>query len=168
MSLAAEAATDDLKALYQEIILDHSKHPRNSRLVEHATCNAKGNNPLCGDRVTVTAKVTGGVIDDVAAEGKGCAISIASASLMTDALKGLAVETARRLFDAVHGLCTGAIDAPAAKAKLPAALDASVDKLASLSGVQHFPVRVKCATLPWHSLMRCLDGKREATTETTE
>ena len=166
MSALAQAETDDLKVLYQELILDHGKSPRNARLVEHATCNAKGNNPLCGDRLTVTARVNAdGIIEDVAAEGKGCAISIASASMMTEALKNVPVATARKVFAAVHQLCTGKADVDAAKAMLPASMSDDVEKLASLSGVKQFPVRVKCATLPWHTLMSCLDGKVDATTE---
>ncbi len=158
--------SDDLRALYQETILDHAKHPRNARLVEHHTCKAQGNNPMCGDKVTVTAQVTDdGRLQAIGFEGKGCAISIASASMMTEALSGQSVADARRLFDAVHDLCTGKVEATAVKEKLaPAAAD-SVDKLASLSGVRQFPVRVKCATLPWHALISCLDGKGQTTTE---
>jgi nitrogen fixation NifU-like protein len=167
VSAALKVEADDLKALYQEIILDHGKHPRNSRLVEHASCTAKGNNPLCGDRITITARVNNGVIEDVAADGKGCAISIASASMMTEVLKGLSPDIARQVFDAVHQLCTGKIEADGAKAMLPPSLSVGVDKLASLSGVKQFPVRVKCATLPWHALMSCLEGRADATTEKT-
>jgi nitrogen fixation NifU-like protein len=160
------AAADELKSLYQEIILDHGRNPRNARLVERPSCTAKGNNPLCGDRVTVTARIdAAGVIEDIAAEGKGCAISIASASLMTEALKGMPVAAARRLFEAVQGLCTGTADVSAAKALVPAALGEEIDRLAALSGVKNFPVRVKCATLPWHALISCLEGRGEATTE---
>ena len=158
--------SDDLRSLYQEVILDHAKHPRNAALVQHHTCKAQGNNPMCGDRVTVTAQVAeDGRLAELGFEGKGCAISIASASMMTEALKGQSLETARRLFDAVHDLCTGKIEAEAAKQNLaPDAAD-SLDKLASLSGVRQFPVRVKCATLPWHALISCLEGKGRATTE---
>jgi nitrogen fixation NifU-like protein len=146
----AEPLTDDLRSLYQEIILDHGKRPRNFRVVEHHTCKAQGNNPMCGDRVTVTAKVDGGRIADIAFEGKGCAISIASASMMTDALKGEAPETARKLADAVKDICTGRGAAPEMAPYL--------EKLAALAGVRQFPTRVKCATLPWHALLSCLDG----------
>jgi nitrogen fixation NifU-like protein len=158
--------SDDLRVLYQETILDHAKHPRNARLVEHHTCKAQGNNPMCGDKVTVTAQVSDeGRLQEIGFEGKGCAISIASASMMTEALSGQSVADARRLFDAVHDLCTGKAETDAVKAQLaPGAAD-SVDKLASLSGVRQFPVRVKCATLPWHALMSCLDGKGQTTTE---
>lgn len=159
---------DDLKSLYQDIILDHGRNPRNARIVEHHTCNVKGNNPLCGDRITVTARLSPGlVIEDIAAEGKGCAISIASASLMTEALKGVSTETAQKLFDAVQKLCKGDVDVNAAKAMVPQALTEQVEKLASLSGVKQFPVRVKCATLPWHAMMSCLAGRNDATTEGT-
>ena len=98
---------DDLRSLYQEIILDHGKHPRNAHVLEHHTCKAQGNNPMCGDKVTVTARVEAGRIAEVGFEGKGCAISIASASMMSEALKDQPLETARALFDAVHDLCTG-------------------------------------------------------------
>lgn len=157
---------DDLRTLYQEIILDHGKSPRNFRVVEHASCKAQGNNPMCGDRVTVTARVSpAGVLEDVAFEGKGCAISIASASMMSEALAGQPVATAQQLFAAVHDLCTGKLDTEQAKKAVPPALNDSIEKLASLSGVRQFPVRVKCATLPWHALISCLDGQAQTTTE---
>jgi nitrogen fixation NifU-like protein len=162
---AAAPLTDDLRGLYQEIILDHGRKPRNLRQVEHATCSALGNNPMCGDRVTVSARVADNVIEDVAFEGKGCAISIASASMMTDVLKGRSPDLAHQLFAAVHSLCTGKIDVDQAKAGLPADLADDIDKLAALSGVRQFPVRVKCATLPWHTLVSCLDGRGQTTTE---
>jgi nitrogen fixation NifU-like protein len=158
----AAPLSDDLRSLYQEIILDHGRHPHNFGVVEHHTCKAQGNNPMCGDRVTVSARVNDGRIEDVAFEGKGCAISIASASMMTDALKGQPVETARTLFDAVHDLCTGRAEAEAYE---DSALAPHLEKLAALSGVRQFPVRVKCATLPWHALMSCLDGKTIASSE---
>ena len=165
--MKAAPLSDDLRSLYQEVILDHAKNPRNARLIGHHTCKAQGNNPMCGDRVTVTAQVSAdGRLDEVGFEGKGCAISIASASMMTEALKGQKVDDARRLFDAVHDLCTGKREADAVKRDLAPATAESVDKLASLSGVRQFPVRVKCATLPWHALISCLDGKGQTTTET--
>ena len=163
-ALAEERGPDDLRALYQEIILDHGKSPRNLRVVEHATCTAKGNNPMCGDRVTVSARVKDGVIEDLAFEGKGCAISIASASMMSEALRGRTTDAARRLMTAVQGLCTGKADAAQAKQSVPE-LSGAVDELAALSGVRQFPTRVKCATLPWHALVSCLDGAGAATTE---
>jgi len=162
----AAPLTDDLRTLYQEVILDHGKSPRNFRVVDNHTCKAQGNNPMCGDRVTVTARVSpAGVLEDVAFEGKGCAISIASASMMSEALAGRPVQTAHDLFSAVHDLCTGKIDTDQAKALVSSDLTDSIDKLASLSGVRQFPVRVKCATLPWHALLSCLDGKTQTTTE---
>ncbi len=163
-----DVQNDDLKSLYQEIILDHGRNPRNARIVEHHTCNVKGNNPLCGDRITVTARVSSAeLIEDVAADGKGCAISIASASLMTEALKGVSTEMAHKLADAVQKLCKGDADVEQAKALVPQELADQIEKLASLSGVKQFPVRVKCATLPWHALMSCLAGRNDATTEET-
>lgn len=162
----AAPLTDDLRTLYQEIILDHGKNPRNVRVVDHHTCKAQGNNPMCGDRVTVTTRVSpAGLMEDVAFEGKGCAISIASASMMSEALAGRSVDMAHKMFAIIQDLCTGKIDAEQAKAAVPPDLGVSVDKLASLSGVRQFPVRVKCATLPWHALISCLDGKSQATTE---
>ncbi len=161
----AAPLSDDLRSLYQEVILDHAKNPRNARLVEHHTCKAQGNNPMCGDKVTVTAEVVDGRVANIGFEGKGCAISIASASMMTEALQGQPVATVRGLFDAVHDLCTGKADAENVKTALPAEVGESVDKLASLSGVRQFPVRVKCATLPWHALISCLDGKGQTSTE---
>ncbi len=166
MTAAAAPLADDLRLLYQEIILDHGKSPRNFRVVEHHTCKAQGNNPMCGDRVTVTARVSpAGLVEDVAFEGKGCAISIASASMMTETLSGQPVEIARKLSAAVQDLCTGRLETDQAKAAVGGALDDGVEKLAALSGVRQFPVRVKCATLPWHALMSCLDGKGQTTTE---
>ena len=161
--MTAEPLSDDLRSLYQEIILDHGKHPRNFRVVEHHTCRAQGNNPMCGDRVVVTVKVEDGRLSDVAFEGKGCAISIASASMMTEALRGAPVAQARALFDAVHEVCTGKAE-PEAFDQGP--LAEPMEKLASLSGVRQFPVRVKCATLAWHALISCLDGKAQASSET--
>ena len=162
----AAPLNDDLRTLYQEIILDHGKSPRNFRVVEHASCKAQGNNPMCGDRVTVTARMSpAGVLEDVAFEGKGCAISIASASMMSEALTGQPAAAAQQLFAAVHDLCTGKLDTEDAKKAVPPALSDSIEKLASLSGVRQFPMRVKCATLPWHALISCLDGKTTTTTE---
>ena len=152
---ATRSEADDLRSLYQEIILDHGKSPRNLRAVDHPTCKAQGNNPMCGDKIAVTARVSdAGVIEDIAFEGRGCAISIASASMMTTALKGRSVKAARRMFTAVQGLCTGTVET-----------DDSLGELSALSGVRQFPVRVKCATLPWHALVSCLDGSGAATTE---
>jgi nitrogen fixation NifU-like protein len=167
MSLAAVQDTDDLKALYQDLILEHSKQPRNARLIETPTCSAHGNNPLCGDKVTITATVADdGKLQDVAALGKGCAISMASASMMTEAMRGLTVAEAQSVFQAVQQLCTGKIDVAGAQAMAPTQISDHIEKLAALSGVRNFPVRVKCATLPWHTLISCLAGRTNASTET--
>jgi nitrogen fixation NifU-like protein len=132
---------DELQDLYQETILDHNRRPRNFRVIETAR-RSEGYNPLCGDRVTVYARIDGDVITDVAFQGSGCAISKASASLMTDAVKGRTVPQAEALIDRFHELVTGA-GGPAA---------ADLGKLAALAGVREFPARVKCASLAWHTL----------------
>ncbi len=137
----------DLRELYQEMILDHGKHPRNFRELEDCTHQAAGNNPLCGDKVTVYLKVADGVIRDVTFQGKGCAISTASASMMTQAVKGKSVEEARALFETFHALATG---------KTPDADPATLGKMTVFSGVSAFPARVKCATLPWQSMKAAL------------
>ena len=163
---AGTSLGDDLRSLYQGIILDHGKSPRNFRVMEHYTCRVQGKNPMCGDKIVVTAKLdVNERLEDIAFEGKGCAISIASASMMTETLKGRSIDAMWRLSKAVHGLCKGEFDANEAKALLSIDLASSIDKLASLSGVRQFPVRVKCATLPWHALASCIEGKTQATTE---
>jgi nitrogen fixation NifU-like protein len=132
----------EMRELYQEMILDHHRHPRNSGKLTGANRSAEGFNPLCGDRVTVYALVEGDRIQDISFEGSGCAICIASCSLMTDALKGRTVAEAEALFGRFHDLLTN--DA--------AVLDEeALGKLAVFEGVREFPVRVKCATLPWHA-----------------
>lgn len=137
----------DLRELYQEMILDHGKHPRNFRELESCTHQAAGNNPLCGDKVTVYMKVADGVIHDVSFQGKGCAISTASASMMTQAVKGKSVEEARALFETFHALATG---------RTPDADLSTLGKMSVFSGVSAFPARVKCATLPWQSMKAAL------------
>ncbi len=144
----------DLMELYQETILDHGRHPRNTGACDPATHRAEGHNPLCGDRFTVTLNVVDGRIEDVRFEGSGCAISTASASLMTEALKGREVSEVAPLFDAVHGLCTG--DPHHA---------GDLGKLVVFGGVANFPMRVKCATLPWHTLKAALEGNQSVSTE---
>jgi nitrogen fixation NifU-like protein len=152
---------DDLRELYQEVILDHGKSPRNFRDVEDATAHAHGANPLCGDQLVVYLKVDGdGRIEDVSFVGKGCAISVASASMMTELVKGRTIDEAREMFQRFHEMCTG--DDSGANSVL---LEDDLEKLNVLSGVRAFPVRVKCATLPWHTLNAAMDGKDEATTE---
>jgi nitrogen fixation NifU-like protein len=140
---------NELRDLYQEVILDHNRRPRNFGTLPRANRQAEGHNPLCGDRVTVWLDVEGGRIRDVSFEGAGCAISTASASLMTEALKGLDIEEARRLFHGFHELVTHGEEAGGP----------DLGKLAVFSGVREYPMRVKCATLAWHALMAALDGK---------
>ncbi|MGE5218503.1 MAG: Fe-S cluster assembly sulfur transfer protein SufU [Chloroflexota bacterium] len=148
----------DLDDLYQEVILDHNKSPRNFRAMADANRKAEGYNPLCGDHVTVYLQLENGVIQDISFEGSGCAISKASASLMTAALKGKSEATAHELFDNVHKMLTGDADSTTAADK--------VGKLAILSGVCKFPARVKCASLAWHTVNAALAGDSQpATTE---
>ncbi len=154
---------DALRDLYQEVILDHGRHPRNHRHPPEANLSARGYNPLCGDQVTVyLAADESGSIRDVAFEGQGCAISIASASMMTEVLRGKTADEARRLFDDFHRLCTedGFTLEQAATEDQEA-----LERLQVLSGVREFPVRVKCATLAWHAMTSALSDGGEATTE---
>ncbi|MBI5706753.1 MAG: SUF system NifU family Fe-S cluster assembly protein [Armatimonadetes bacterium] len=148
----------DLRDLYQEVILDHNKRPRNKGAMVQPTSQAAGVNPLCGDRVTVYLEVKDGIIEDVMFDGIGCAISTASASLMTDAVKGLKVEEAEKLFESFHKGMT----------EDPGALESVSEdhpELMALGGVWEFPVRVKCATLAWHAMHAALSGEREVSTE---
>ena len=132
----------ELTDLYQEVILDHNRRPRNFRTIDGATRKQEGYNPLCGDRLTLYVTLEDDVIKDVAFQGVGCAISKASASLMTDALKGKTVGEARAMFDRFHDMVTSPPDLPAP----------DLGKLSVLAGVREFPTRVKCASLPWHTL----------------
>ena len=152
---------DDVRELYQEVILDHGKNPRNFRQPEDANCEARGNNPLCGDQLTVYLKVDEGrLIRDAAFEGRGCAISMASASMMTQIVCGKTVSQVQSLFDKFHKLCTGEIE------EFPQDEFADdVDKLRVMSGVRQFPMRVKCATLGWHTMNAAVSGDSETTTE---
>jgi nitrogen fixation protein NifU and related proteins len=143
----------DLKALYQEVIIDHNRHPRNCHRLADADRVADGFNPLCGDRLTVYLKLRDGVIADAAFEGEGCAISVASASLMTEQLKGKTEPEAQAIFDRFRALVMGEEEAGAA-----------LDKLVVLAGVKEFPARVKCATLAWHTLTAALKDRREPVT----
>jgi len=140
----------DLNDLYQEIILDHSKRPRNRVALEQPTHSAEGYNPLCGDRVTVQLKMENGRVAAVGFQGVGCAISTASASLMTDAIKGKTAEEAESTFEKFHSLLTK---------ELPAVTD--LGKLAVFSGVREYPMRVKCATLAWHTLRAALRSENQ-------
>lgn len=148
---------DELKELYQQVILDHNRAPRNFHTLEPHTHEAEGDNPLCGDHIDLYLNVEDGVIRDIAFTGKGCAISKASASLMTATLKGKTIEEAMALFEEFHDLVTKE-DADPDFGKL--------GKLAVFAGVRAFPVRVKCASLAWHTMVQALKGeKRIATTE---
>jgi nitrogen fixation NifU-like protein len=146
----------DLKELYRDVILDHNKRPRNFGRLDPADAHADGHNPLCGDRLSVFVKMDGDRIEDLKFEGKGCAISTASASLMTEAVKGKDKAAIGQLFERVHNLLTQQ-DAPAGP---------ELGKLAALQGVREFPSRVKCASLCWHTLNAALD--RGASTVSTE
>ena len=155
--------SDDLRELYQDIILDHGRHPRNFRTLEHPTHMARGHNPLCGDRVTVYLAVEGDRVVDVSFEGRGCAISTASSSLMTEVLKGKTIAEARALFALFHAKVTGGAAEPP-----PGPLEEDAERLEPLSGVKAYPVRVKCATLPWHAFEAALKSGRDGATVKTE
>lgn len=146
----------ELRDLYRDVILDHNRKPRNFGRLEPADATAEGNNPLCGDQLTLSVRLAGDRVEDVRFEGKGCAISTASASLMTEAIKGRDRAAIAALFERVHELLT----------RQDAQAGPELGKLAALSGVREFPARVKCASLCWHTLMAALE--RSATTVSTE
>jgi len=152
---------NDLRELYQEVILDHSKHPRHFREMPEASHHADGHNPLCGDRLTVYLHRKGDIIEDVSFKGVGCSISTASASMMADALRGRSVEEVTALFDRFHELVTS--DPSHAAENLDVASE--LGKLAVFSGVCEFPMRVKCASLPWHTMKAALEGEAKTSTE---
>jgi len=141
----------ELRELYQEQILEHSKAPRNFRELQNANHKAEGYNPLCGDHFTIYLDLEGDTIHDVSFQGSGCAISKASASMMTQSVKGKSKEEAAKLFEQFHQLVTGQANGDRE----------SLGKLAVFAGVSEFPVRVKCATLAWHTLQAALEGKQE-------
>jgi len=145
----------DLNDLYQEVIVDHSMHPHNYHAMVDATRKAEGYNPLCGDQVTIYLKLTGDKISDVSFEGNGCAISKASASILTEVVKDKTPAEASELFETFHHLVTGDSQKPQE--------EASLGKLAAFSGVSEFPTRVKCAILAWHTLRSALEGKKART-----
>jgi nitrogen fixation protein NifU and related proteins len=153
----------DLRDLYQDIILDHGQHPRNKRAIEHPSHFAHGNNPLCGDKVTIYLKMDGERIDDVSFEGRGCAISTAAASLMTEVLKGKTSGEADTLLRAFTAKLTGG-----AEPDVTEALVDDLDRLEPLGGVRAFPIRVKCATLPWRAFEAALKGGALGATVKTE
>ncbi len=148
----------DLRELYQELILDHTKCPRNFGELQGANCTAEGFNPLCGDQLTLYLVLEDGVLKDVRFEGKGCAISTASASLMTEAIKGKTAEEVAALFQHFQSVVTSPVDSDIDTLEL--------GKLAALAGVREFPLRIKCAILAWHTLRAALeDGDGTITTE---
>lgn len=148
---------NELQDLYQEILLDHYKRPRNFGPLPGADGDAEGHNPLCGDRVHVHVKLDGDRLDEIRFEGSGCAISTASASMMTEAVRGKTRAEAEALYERFHDVVTGAA----------AGDDEALGELAALSGVREFPMRVKCATLAWHTLRAALEGgARRVSTET--
>ncbi len=148
-----------LRELYQEVILDHNRRPRNFGALPGANRHAEGHNPLCGDHLRVYADVEDGKIRRITFEGAGCAISRASASLMTDAVTGKPVAEAEKLFDEFHRMVTSGVDAE---------VEAALGKLAVFCGVREFPSRVKCASLAWHTLHAALESKEETASVSTE
>ena len=149
----------DLRELYQEMILDHGKRPRHFERMKDSSCSADGHNPLCGDRLTVFIQTDGETIRKVSFQGNGCAISVASASMMSEALEGMPVSEAEQVFRRFHALVTGDEQAPD---------PASLGKLAVFGGVREFPIRVKCATLAWHTLRAALERETGVEPVTTE
>ena len=141
----------NLNELYQEVILDHNKRPRNFRSIDGASHHAEGYNPLCGDRLSLYLQVDEGRISDVAFQGSGCAISKASASLMTDAVKGQSIGDVREMFQRFHRMVTTPPDQPVE----------NLGKLSVLAGVREFPVRVKCASLAWHTMKAAVEAKQK-------
>lgn len=158
--MSTPAVDSDLRDLYQDLILDHSKHPHNFHALPEANREALGHNPLCGDRLSLHMKVDDrDIIQDVAFQGSGCAISVASASMMTDMLKGRTVDEAGALFGFVHASCTGENPPHISMA------DDDRDRLQALAGVRHYPMRVKCATLAWHTMQAALKNEKKVSTE---
>jgi nitrogen fixation NifU-like protein len=143
----------DLRDLYQEVILDHHKKPRNFHKLENANRQADGYNPLCGDKLSVFIQIEDGIVKDIGFVGAGCAISTASASMMTESLKGKTEAEAKTIFERFHHLVTNHSE--------PQPDPATLGKLAVFSGVREYPVRVKCATLAWHTMRAALDGSNE-------
>lgn len=141
----------DLRDLYQEVILDHNRSPRNFGPLEDADLRADGHNPLCGDKLSIAVNVVDGVVTDIRFEGSGCAISKASASLMTEGIKGRTLDEARKLFERFHQLVTDRSAPP----------DEELGKLAVFAGVRDYPARVKCAILAWHTLRAAVDDNQD-------
>jgi nitrogen fixation NifU-like protein len=147
----------ELSELYQQVILDHNKKPRNFRKLESANHSAEGFNPLCGDQLTVYLNLEDGTVKEISFEGSGCAISKASASMMTQAVKGKSKQEAEQLFTEFHGMVTGELD--------EANTTNGLGNLKIFSGVREFPVRVKCASLPWHTMHAALNNQAITSTE---
>lgn len=147
---------NELRELYQEVILDHNRRPRNKGHIESPTHTSDGYNPLCGDQIHLELDIRDGVIEDVKFDGHGCAISTASASLMTQAVKGKTVEEGKRIFHEMQSLLTSPGDNAA---------QIEEDELMALSGVREYPVRIKCAVLAWHALKQALEGGGKVSTE---
>lgn len=148
----------ELNELYQEVILDHNRKPRNFRIMERADRQSEGFNPLCGDQITLFLKMNDDVITDVSFQGSGCAISKASASMMTDSVKGKTRAQAEQLFESMHRMLTQDGEADSKK----------LGKLVAFEGVRQFPIRVKCASLAWHTLNAALQAKQERVTTEEE
>ena len=147
---------EDLRDLYQEVILDHNKNPKNFKKIENASHSSEGYNPLCGDRINLYLQVEDDYIKDISFEGSGCAISKASSSVMTDELKGKSLAEAKELFKKFQGIITGKTEADFG----------SLDKLSVFAGVREFPVRVKCAALAWHTMLEAIQNNNQvASTE---
>jgi nitrogen fixation NifU-like protein len=144
----------DMNELYQEIILDHNKQPRNCYVMDCANRAADGHNPLCGDTVRVYLRIEDGVIEEISFQGAGCAICTASTSLMTESVKGKTVEEAKEMFEGFHHMLTGVADEQGVE----------LGKLKVFEGVREYPVRVKCATLAWHTLHAAMEGEDESVT----
>jgi nitrogen fixation protein NifU and related proteins len=147
----------ELSELYQQVILDHNKKPRNFRKLESASHTAEGFNPLCGDHLMLYLKLDGNTLAEITFEGSGCAISKAAASMMTQALKGKSKQDAEELFQEFHSMVTGQLDEETQQNKL--------GNLKIFAGVKDFPVRVKCATLPWHTMRAALNNEQSVSTE---
>lgn len=151
---------EDLRELYQEVILDHGNNPRNFRDIKDATCHAHGNNPLCGDRFVIYLKINKNhVIEDVSFIGNGCAISVASASIMTELVKGKTIIETAQLFNHFHTVCT---EEEIEDSNIS---EEDKEKLSVLAGVRAFPIRVKCATLAWHTMNAAIHGEDNSSTE---
>jgi nitrogen fixation NifU-like protein len=147
---------DDLSELYQELILDHSKKPRNFRVLPDANRHAQGTNPVCGDNYTIYARMNGDVVEEISFQGSGCAISKASASLLTESLKGKTRAEVEAMFGKVHDMIT------------TGHVETDLGKVAALAGVHKFPARIKCAVLPWHAVVAAVSGKEETVSTESE